>query len=325
MTDLGLPARGFPGPIPSEVSKTMKERCAARTLLLAALAWVAVPGLRAELPAVDFDQGVDAEAFLAEAKASAAKEKTLVKPASQASFRRFDRDCVHFSFRPEDPARSESVWLRSQEWVEECRYDPPHGGRNCWERPGFSYSERVQVTLRERWQMYPWESDNFEVCLEGPWLDVYRMESAYEYKMVSGGNRDGNILMAPVQKTAMRPDPAGVTPQGLSSQLRLELSDRWAAQYAGETTVVSATLVKHVKFWPDATIVSKELSFPAAASYAVDFLSFAGEFSQRLEAGKEYYVKYKFRRLGRISKDKWTDATETGKAKYQPAAALAAR
>lgn len=278
---------------------------------------------RAEVPKIDFDKGVDVSAVLQSVKQSAKKEGKVIPASVKAYFRRYDRDCVSFTFRPNDPPQSEAVWLHSREWVEECRHipgPPGQGGyRDCHERPGFSYRERVQITLRDRLPLLPWEYDRFSVCLEGPWLDVFDKEAAYDYKMVQGGDRDGNIVLAPIKKIAMRPDPAGITPASWTANLRLSLADRWASYYAGELTVLEVKLRKHVTFWPDVTLLEKTLTVTPSSSYEVDFPSFAGEFSQKLEQGKEYYVEYRFKRQGAVSKPDWTKSSETGKVNYQPA------
>ena len=48
------------------------------------------------------------------------------------------------------------------------------------------------------------------------------------------------------------------------------------------------------------------------------------EFSQKLEAGKNYYVEYSFKRVGKISKPDLMKVGETDKAAYQPASLAAA-
>ncbi len=267
---------------------------------------------------VNFDQGVDASAILAQAKKAAATEKVSVPAGRDVQtnyYRRTTPDCVTVTFDPKDPASSQYFHLRSTEYVEECVQtgDPRHGGgRQCWERPGHTYSETARVTLRDRQELLPWEFDQFRVCLDGPWLDIRAVETAYEYRLVRGGSRNGDFVLAPVKKIAMRPDPAGILGE-LSPSLKLTLTDRWAEYYKGEEVEIKWTLKRHVKGWFDETISEGSLKAPAGESYAV----LPGG---KVQAGKEYYVSYSIRRIGKISKDSWTKAIETGKVSYAPAA-----
>jgi len=259
----------------------------------------------------------DASAVLKEAQAKAAE--TADVEAAVGVTRRTDTDCVTFTFSPEAALKSEPVWLRSTEWVQECTWtgDPRHGGgRQCWERPGHTYNQRVQVTLRERKEMYPWEHDSFRVCLSGPWLDVDQLSTAYDWKLVSGGSRDGNLVLAPGNKRQMKPDAAAITAQ-LRSDLTLALHDKWASYYAGEKVVLKIALLREVDNWFDPTLVEKELEYAAVPS-TIDLKQFSGEFSEKLKAGKRYYVKLEFKRLGSVSKPDSVKAGETPAVPYQP-------
>ncbi len=290
------------------------------TLLAAAVLAFALPAAAAP----DFDAGLDASALLTEAKAGAAAATAV---EAQSSFnRRTTRDCATIVFRPGSPTVSEAVWLSSTEWVVECYPtggDPRRGGggRTCHERPGYTYRERVQITLRERLPLLPWEEDAFRVCLDGPFLDTDQLESAYEYTR-AGYGRDGNITVAPVRKTPMRPDPAGVSAT-IAPNLAVALADRWASYYAGERVVIKLTLKKHVPNWFDPVVLEKEVELPVAASYAVELAAEAAAAGARLEAGKSYYAVYAVKRVGPVSRPVFTRGLETNKAAYAPAAALA--
>ncbi|MBI4678093.1 MAG: hypothetical protein HY748_10970 [Elusimicrobia bacterium] len=312
----------------------------------------ALSSARAELPALDFDQGIDVSDVLKTARANAAEQKRTAKAMPvRAFYTRYDRDCAHFSIGPNDNPQTSEVWLRSTEWVEECYPgpnpppypNPPyppyprpyrdvaahsgHGpnGQNCYERPGRTYQERASVSIRDRQPLLPWEYDSFDVCLEGPWLSLYQRETAYQYLVVQGGNYDGKYVLSPVKKIRMKPDPAGIVTQSFAADMALTLKDRWASYYANERTVLVLKLRKDVPNWFDATLLEKELTVPAAETYAVDFNAFASEFSQKLEAGKKYYVDYSFKRLGVVSKDTLMKVGETDRAVYQPAPAAVGR
>jgi hypothetical protein len=275
----------------------------------------------AEPPAVNFDQGVDPSAILAAAGASAEKVAAPVAAAYPGS-RRYDTDCVSVTFGPNDGLESRRFHLESREWVEECYQtgDPRHGGgRQCHTRPGYSYRETAQVKLRERLPLLPWESDTFRVCLTGPWLDISEVETAYDYALVQGGGYGGAFVVAPGKKTPMRPDPVGVLGE-LDGSLRATFKDRWASYYSGETVEIKYSLKKSVEGWFDTVV--KEGSFTAAVadSYALDLSRTPG-----LQAGKKYYLEYRVKRVGAVSKPVFTRALETGKASYAPALLALAR
>ncbi|UPT73281.1 MAG: hypothetical protein M0D55_15540 [Elusimicrobiota bacterium] len=279
-----------------------------KTLLALSALLLAAPAL-AETPAVNFDQGIDASAILAGAKAAAKKDATVVS-AMYPGGRRTLPDCVSVSFGANDPAASPTFELRSTEYVEECYQtgDPRHGGgRQCYERPGRTYHERASVTIRDRQPLLPWERDTFRVCLDGPWLSISEIETAYDYRLISGGNYNGAYVVAPGKKVAQRPDPVGVLGE-LDSAMAFTLKDRWASYYAGERIEIKWTLKKDVPNWFDPVIGEGSFSADAAPSYAAD-LSKAG----KLESGKSYYVEYSIRRLGKVSKDTWTKTLETPK------------
>lgn len=292
------------------------------------LAVIHAAELRAETPFVNFDQGIDVSGILSQARKEAAKPETAPIKAAQMSSTRYDSDCVTFRFGPNDPLQSEGVWLNSREWVEECHYEPhpPHGGggRYCHERPGYSYRERVQVTLRERKPLYPWEADSFRVCLQGPWIDVDELETAYDYSRDGGGSRDGNIVLVPGRRLLTRADRAGIT-GSLTAGLKLNLADRWASYYAGEKVTLRLKLRRDVPNWFDSTLLEKEFTFPTAEAYLVDFQAFAKDFAHKAEAGKNYYVELSFKREGSVSKNDWVKETETGRVAYQPGALTVGR
>jgi len=284
----------------------MKSTRFAIAIALAAL--IAAP-VFAKTPAVNFDDGVDASAILKEVKAAAKKDATVV-PAQYAGPRRTDTDCVSVSFGANDPASSPTFSLRSQEYYEECYQtgDPRQGGgRQCYERVGRTYHELASVTIRDRQPLLPWERDTFRVCLDGPWLSINEIETAYDYRLVSGGNYNGAYVLAPGRKIAQRPDPIGVLGD-LNSSMKLTLKDKWASYYAGESIEIKYTLKKHVQNWFDPVIAEGSITAAVADSYSVD-LSKSGNF----ENGKSYYIEYSIRRIGQVSKDSFTRTLETNK------------
>jgi|GEM_PF-5168014 len=297
-----------------------------------ALALPNPPAAKAEPSGLDFDQGINVSDILKQAKEQSAQDKSSLVAASINSIR-YDMDCRIVTFSPTDQPASGPIPLRSTEWINECSGGgtiPGPGGQpiptppNCWEHPGITYTGDAQITLRDRQQLFPWEHDAFEVCMEGPWFSLSAREAAYEYKLVQGGHRDGDFVLAPLKKTAMKPDPAGIVAQGLSASMVLTLQDKWASYYKGEQTVLQVELRKEVSFWPDQTVLDKEITLAPADACTVNLLDYAKEFSQKLEPGHKYYVRYAFKRVGKISKPDTMKVGDTDKVPYQPATLAAA-
>ena len=109
-----------------------------------------------------------------------------------------------------------------------------------------------------------------------------------------------------------------------SKGFELALKDRWASYYAGGSIVLSLTLKRERAGWFDDTLLEKELSLPAAESYRVRFSDFASEFSKPLEPGKNYYVQWKFKRVGAVSRPTWQKQKETATAAFPGAEFLMA-
>ena len=292
------------------------------TLVAALFAAVCITAAKAA-PSADFDKGLDAKAFLAAAKEEAKTEKVDFD-AKDLKYRA-ERDCATFSFAPEGPETSDAVWLRSTEYYEECTTtgDPRHGGGTfCREVPRWTHQERVQLQLRNRQKLFPWEREVFEACLEGSWLNVYTLQAAHEYKSAQNG---GNFVLTAGARKAMDPDKHGITagaPATSGKALKVEFKDQWASYYAGEKTKIKLALKRDVPGWFDPTVVDKEFEFNAADGYAVDFNAYIGEFKEALKPGKEYYVEWGFSREGKVSKPTYMKAGDGPKAKYTPAGLL---
>lgn len=277
-------------------------------LAFALVATLAAAPAVAETAAVNFDQGVDVAAILKQSK-DAAKSDVKVVEAQYAGGRRTMPDCVTVSFGANDPASSPTFELRSQEYVEECYQtgDPRNGGsRQCYERPGYTYHELASVTIRDRQPLLPWERDTFRVCLDGPWLSINELETAYDYRLVSGGSYNGAYVLAPGRKVAQRPDPVGVLGE-LDSAMKLTLKDKWASYYAGESIEIKWTLKKDVPNWFDPVIAQGSFTSATAEAYVADLSK------NKFENGKSYYVEYSIRRVGKVSRDSFTKTLETNK------------
>lgn len=220
--------------------------------------------------------------------------------------------CAEFEFGADDSPVSPKVELQERQ---DCRWRPgnPRDGRpdewDCW--PPVPQREVVQITLRGRQALFPWEYDAFRVCLESHGLSLSALETAYEYRRERGGGR-GDIVLVPVKKIQMNPDRRGIAAELLSSTLVLTLKDKWAAHYVGEQTVLKLKLKKKVRWAGDPTVSELELVLTPAPSYAVQFPT------KDLETGAQYYAEISFVRRGAVSRQKEMQAGETAPVVYQP-------
>lgn len=276
--------------------------------------------------AVDFDRHLNLPEILSDIKEKAGTTQDGESLGLRPSINRTERDCAIFSFSKDEPTLSERITLESREYVERCDHDP-RGGRNCREEWVWTERRRVRIQIEGRGEMLPWERDIFELCLEGRRLSGHVYDASHAYKL--NLRRDDDTIIAKAgHKTPSLPDSAGIYISALrndaaAKNLVLDLKDRWASYYKGEQTKVSVTLKRHRENWFDDTLIEKELSFTAQDSYAVNFADFASEFSQDLVHGKKYYVKWRFQRLGQVSKDKWTKYWESDKTEFGSTAAAA--
>jgi len=277
---------------------------------------------------LDFDQGApDVKNLMTGLKKKAQQESPAVEKTYQVA-RRTDRDCVTFVFKPDGPTVSEKVWLRSTEYREECRWegDPRNGGRQyCREVPRWTYRELVQVELKDRKELYPWEKEAVAVCLDGNWLSVHEVQLAHKYTASRSG---GYYTLTAGEKKPMDPDKHGIeagAPESTGGSLAVAFTDRWASYYAGEQVVLSMKLKREKKNWFDPILVEKEFTFTVADSYGVDFGPYAEEFSEKLRPGSDYYVEWSFKRIGKVSKPTKMKRGDGPTGTYKPLLIMVAR
>lgn len=202
--------------------------------------------------------------------------------------------------------RSDEQLLTSTLSEQRC-YTDSEGYRQCDTRVIDQISRYVSVEVRNRGRMFPWEYDEFDICLKGHEITAQPDydETAYTYEIFVGN--DGRILADARQKKAMRSDARGVFLKsfGLSDngQMELVLGDKWARYYEGEQTGLYIELKKDVPMWSDETLIRKELVVPVSGEYRVNLAEYVREFSKNLESGQKYFVKWGFHRIGRISLD----------------------
>ncbi|MDO8805218.1 MAG: hypothetical protein Q7R35_12380 [Elusimicrobiota bacterium] len=270
---------------------------------------------------VNFDQGVNVNEFISQAHNS-----DLVLPAVGRGH--YSRDCARFSFGPSATALvSEKVWLRSTEYVTECHtvmQPGPNGTmipvQNCYDRPGMSWSQAGQIKIEPR-ALLPWERESFEICMQGPWLDLYVNAAGYKYTARREGNYDTLFVLTPLNKIAMKADENGLSAGTFSyadGKYTFTVNDKWAKEYAGDKVAIKLDLYKDNPNWFDGYKGSKEFTFNAAEGYKMVFAASDMEQPEapdtnreEVRGSKKFYVKWGFKRVGAVSKDNFVKKGET--------------
>jgi len=254
---------------------------------------------RAQVPAADFDQGVDAKSALSTAREGAKSEK----PVQAAYYDRYDTDCADVILDA-NTTRSEQFELASRIYEERCYPTGPHGEQSCHEE--LAYVERRVLDLRVdgRGPMLPWEKDVFEVCLSGWWLNARVIDASHEYALdVPDHMHSGTIVAKAGKKVPSLPDADGIAMTSFepgTGDFNLQFADKWSQYYQGEQTVLRIVL-KHDAFL-GATILDKEIALPPAAEYKLRLADYSSEFKNKPKVGHKYIVKWSFKRAGSVSK-----------------------
>ena len=272
---------------------------------------------------VNFDQGVNVNEFISQAHNS-----DLALPVPAAGRNSYSRDCARFSFGPSDTELvSEKVWLRSTEYITECHtvmQPGPNGTmvpvQNCYERPGMTWSEAGQIKIAAR-ALLPWERESFDICLNGPWMDLYVNAAGYKYSARREGNYETLFVLTPQNKIAMKSDENGLSAGAFSyadGKYTFTVNDKWAKEYAGEKVAIKLDLYKDNPNWFDGYKGSKEFTFDAAEGYKMTFSEKDMEKPEApdtsfndLRGAKKFYVKWGFKRVGAVSKDNFVKKGET--------------
>jgi hypothetical protein len=271
---------------------------------------------------VEFDGGVDIRSILQGAKEKADAE--VLKPENfQAAYSRWERDCATVSMGAQDPTTSERITLESRFYQERCYPSGPNGERSCHDEWAHTERRSVRIRLVGRGEMLPWERDVFRVCLDGHWLNADQIDASHEYSIQEPNWNDDTIVATALRKVSSLPDPAGIFAQALAAEngaksFTLTLSDRWTSYYSGEQTVISVQFKRHRSGWFDDKLEEFEVSFPSADKYEIKFNDL------KVQNNASYYVKWRFKRSGSVSKDKWQGWWETEKVRYHDASAILA-
>ncbi|MDQ7772968.1 MAG: hypothetical protein RDU13_05525 [Elusimicrobiales bacterium] len=127
---------------------------------------------------VNFDQGVDVKAFVAEASSAeiALPESKMTGIPTYSS-----RDCKKVEFKADSPLTSADIKLSSMEMYQDCHNIGYPVGQICTPRPQY-YNETTRVIITEPRELKPDQKEVFEVCLWGPFLTIKPVESVYKYK-----------------------------------------------------------------------------------------------------------------------------------------------
>ncbi|MGC9070854.1 MAG: hypothetical protein ACP5IO_06055 [Elusimicrobiales bacterium] len=283
---------------------------------------------------IDFDRGVNNKEIIKKDIDMVAVPS--VKYGIPGSVR-YTRDCRRFSFGPADgEIMSDKVWLRSDEYRTECytTYIPGPNGQftphqDCYESYVITHHRQAQINIKPR-KLWPWEKETFEICLEGEWLDIYTIEAGYKYKIKQIGYADTLFELYPEYKIAMKPDPDGLNYTDFSynkdtKKYTFIVKDKWFNEYAGEKVYIKIELKKEISGWFDPSLGSKEYTFDVAPEYRIEFSE--DELVQpdnntndenynrgeRLFETKGFYLKWGFKRIGKISKDTYMDKGETNR------------
>lgn len=291
--------------------------------------WLASGGYSAD---VNFDNGVNTNKVITD---SSYMPLPGVKYGVPGSIRT-TRDCARFNFGPSDnEIMSDKVWLRSEEYITECytTYVPGPNGQqvpqqNCYERLNQTYRSQAQINIKQR-KLWPWEKETFEVCLEGPWLDIYTVEAGYKYKISKNGYNDVLFVLSPEYKIAMNPDLEGINYTEFiynkdTKKYTFKLNDKWAKEYVGEKVKVKIELKKDIANWFDSSLGTKEFTFDVSPDYLIEFsedelikpnnnVDDTNRSSDKLFETRGYYLKWGFSRIGNISKDTFMDKGETNR------------
>ena len=235
---------------------------------------------------------------------SAKSAGDILKSASDKSPSRSDwwtTDCAYFTFGPNDPLVSGTKRLESEHIEKRCEEDS-NGHEDCHESTVDTETRFVHVEVSNRGSMYPWEADKFSACLEEDYLSVRTYGTpSHRYEISQKGHREVTAEARAFEKIRANPDPEGLAVEAFiydtaASSPKLSLTDKWAEWYTGEETVISLKLKRDVPLWFDQDILRKDITFPAARRYEINFADYAREFLKPLEPGKKYYVEWSFKR-----------------------------
>lgn len=308
---------------------------------------------------VNFDKGVGVKSIIEQAGKPGNKD---IYPNTLYPYHSYyTRDCRSVSFGPSaGPLTSERVYLDSTEYVRECHWvnvqqcqqvpvqtchtvmvPGPNGTQvaqqqctttyrqechmvqqqQCYDRPGQTYRASAQLSIGKR-QLFPWETESFSLCMEGPRVNVTPTASPYSYGVDQAGLYDITFNMTPNYRVPSNPDPNGLNYAAFTfkdGKFTLSVSDKWAAEYAGDKVAIKIELKKDGWWFFDSSKGEKTFTLDTASSYDLvfaesdltknkDFVDDSG-----YKGPSKYFVKWGFQRLGKVSTDQYVKKDETPK------------
>jgi len=308
---------------------------------------------------VNFDKGVDVKNFVELATQNS--DKDYYPQPNGPHFVRYSRDCRGFSFGPSAlPLTSQRVYLDSTEYVQvchmaqvqvcrtvqvqqchtvmvpgpnstqvprqECHMVPPQEchmeqRQECYERPGQTFHSTVQLNIARR-DLFPWETESFSVCMEGPRVDMDSTKSPYSYSVDRIGQYDITFNLTPNYRVPTAPDSNGLNYAAFTfkaGKFTLSVADRWAAEYAGEKVAIKIELMKDGFLFFNSSRGEKTFTFDTAAGYALVFAESDLAKPKELiddsadKGASKFFVKWGFQRLGRVSTNQYVKKDETPK------------
>lgn len=192
----------------------------------------------------------------------------------------------------------------------------------CHERMGQSFRSTAQMKVPER-QMYPWESESFEVCQEADRQTFDTRKSPYRYSVAREGMYDVTYNLTPTYRTPTAPDPSGLSLAGFAfkdGKFVLSVSDRWTQYYAGEKVTIKVELIKDGFLFFNTSLGEKEFTLDTANSYELAFaegdLTKTKDFvdtGSDMRGPKKFFVKWGFSRAGSVSNGEYVKKGETDK------------
>jgi hypothetical protein len=105
------------------------------------------------------------------------------------------------------------------------------------------------------------------------------------------------------RKIATPPDPNGIRLESFAAAedaFSAEFSDRWQRYYQGEELVLNLVIRKDNRMWGDETVLEKQLRLATGGRHSIRLTKM--DFRKPPEAGKKYFLKWSFQRLGPTSK-----------------------
>ncbi len=195
-------------------------------------------------------------------------------------------------------------------------------GMQCNTIPGDVFRRTAQLTMAPR-QLLPWENDSFEVCAEGPNVEIRTLSAAYSYNINQTGSYDVRYDVTPLSKIATAPDHNGLSLGEFAfkdGKFVMNISDMWASIYAGEKVSIKVELVKDGFLFFNSSLGTKVFTLDASNGYQLSFVE--GDLAKTkdfvdtrgdVRGPKKYFVKWGFSRVGNISTQEYVDKGSTAK------------